>query len=148
MNEPDSVLRLLLEIEGGEHWSESDFRSELAAEGSRCFLWTPASTQTVAGFVLCRVGPDPSDEGLEAWIMNLAVRRRGQGQGKQLWTAFEDWLRSNEPLVRRIGLEVAAANAPAVGLYEASGFQLVGIRKNYYKNSDDARVYSKALRNG
>lgn len=75
----------------------------------------------------------------EGYIGNVAVdsaqRRRGLGralvealleQGRMLGLAF-------------LTLEVRAGNEPARSLYEAMGFQAVGIRKNYYeKPMEDA----------
>ena len=34
--------------------------------------------------------------------------------------------------IKKIFLEVAENNAPAIGLYEKTGFRKIGIRKNYY----------------
>jgi len=145
----DALLARLVEIEGGSAWSESDFRTELASPASRVFLWP--SSVAPEGFVLYRVGPmsdgEPS-EGIqykEAWVMNLAVQPRGQGQGRKLWAAFEAHLQNEEVGVVQIGLEVASRNAAALRLYATAGFRLVGVRKNYYKNSDDAQVHLKRL---
>ena len=43
-----------------------------------------------------------------------------------------------------ITLEVRASNVPAVNLYKKFGFELEGIRKNYYTlPSEDALIYTK-----
>lgn len=138
------AARILFEIEGGDHWSEEEFRSELASAEARLFLWP--SEAAPEGFVLCRLQPSPDSEGLEAWVMNLAVRSRGHGQGRLLWAAFEGWARALDARVERFGLEVASRNVAARRLYEGAGFGLVGTRKNYYKNSDDALIYLKRIR--
>ena len=75
----------------------------------------------------------------EGYIGNVAVdsacRRRGLGralveammaEARRLSLAF-------------LTLEVRAGNVPARGLYEAMGFETVGVRKNYYeKPTEDA----------
>ena len=35
-------------------------------------------------------------------------------------------------------LEVRASNAGAIRLYEQFGFEVAGVRKNYYENGEDA----------
>ena len=40
--------------------------------------------------------------------------------------------------VNAITLEVRESNVPAIALYEKYGFEAVHIRKNYYKNGEDA----------
>ena len=38
--------------------------------------------------------------------------------------------------IKKIFLEVAENNAPAISLYEKTGFDRIGIRKNYYSRKD------------
>lgn len=38
--------------------------------------------------------------------------------------------------LKLITLEVASKNIPAINLYEKFGFEIINIRKNYYKNDD------------
>ena len=151
-------------IDGGRYWTLQDFESELLSEGAQLFAWSrtgasvnsdpaptaPAAVDSAAtkdslaalnwdGFVLYRIVYE------EAWVMNLAVRVKGQGWGKGLLLAFENYLVAHHAQVSEIGLEVAALNVSAWRLYESQSFALVGGRKNYYKNGDDARVYKKLL---
>jgi len=53
----------------------------------------------------------------------------------------------NEKGVRYIYLEVRAGNIPAKKLYEKCGFIPVGIRKNYYEDTEDAIVMMKSFVN-
>ena len=42
-------------------------------------------------------------------------------------------------------LEVNATNIPAQKLYEKFGFKVVGLRKKYYNNKDDAIIMTLSL---
>lgn len=80
----------------------------------------------------------------EAHVLNVcsapAMRRRGVAR-HLLLTLF----REAEALgAEQVFLEVRPSNVNAVGLYEALGFEQVGVRKNYYPASqgrEDALVY-------
>lgn len=80
----------------------------------------------LAGFVLVRFAAD------EAEILTLAVhsRYRGRGYGRML---MDDVVRRlYRERIAGLFLEVDAANAAAVRLYRALGFQVAGERRNYY----------------
>lgn len=47
--------------------------------------------------------------------------------------------------ITSITLEVNCNNLPAKKLYEKSGFEVVGLRKKYYNNIDDAIIMTKQL---
>ncbi len=74
-------------------------------------------------------------------------RWRGQGLARQLLVALMADLKSKN--ITRLHLDVAADNGPAVRLYKAQGFAVVGRRKGYYarKNAEavDALLMSKQL---
>lgn len=48
--------------------------------------------------------------------------------------------------ITSITLEVNCNNLPAKKLYEKSGFEIVGLRKKYYNNIDDAIIMTKELK--
>jgi len=85
----------------------------------------------------------------EAELGNLAVspewRGRGIG-GRLLEFAVE---KARERGTRRIYLEVRMSNEVARSLYEARGFQQIGVRKRYYRSPvEDARVMGLELGGG
>ena len=47
--------------------------------------------------------------------------------------------------ITSITLEVNSNNLPAQKLYEKFGFTVVGLRKKYYNNIDDALIYTRNL---
>ena len=45
-----------------------------------------------------------------------------------------------------ITLEVRESNTPAIKLYEKFDFKNLGVRKNYYKNNENAIIMTKILK--
>ncbi|TYO89195.1 GNAT family N-acetyltransferase [Oceanicella actignis] len=112
-----------------EPWSARAIADLAAAPGG--FLLLDAAQD---GFALGRVAAD------EAELLMLAVapgaRRRGAGRG--LLAAFE--ARAAAMGARTAHLEVAADNAPALGLYRSAGYARAGLRPRYYSRPDGARI--------
>ena len=84
----------------------------------------------VAGFVMLRLLGDDVE------LMTIAVdpKYRGKGVGAALMRAcFEDLLMTPS---KRMILEVAADNPPAIKLYERLGFKKLSERQGYYARPD------------
>lgn len=82
----------------------------------------------------------------EAHITNVAVARRFRqnGWGKSLMLELEKTARTKGAV--RIFLEVRPSNMPALDMYQGLGFQVTGLRKEYYSdNREDALVMTKFL---
>ena len=111
-------------------WPREDFASYLAdTERTPAYVACDARHR-VAGFAMLRLAAD------EAELMTIAVdpKWRGRGIGAALLrAAFEDLLMSS---ARRLFLEVAADNQPALALYRAHGFAEIGRRDGYYPRPD------------
>lgn len=54
-------------------------------------------------------------------------------------------LATHDKDISSITLEVNATNIPAQKLYEKFGFKVVGLRKKYYNNKDDAIIMTLSL---
>ena len=108
-------------------WSEADFASLLAARGT--FAVGDAHT-----FALGRVVLD------EVELLTIATHpdHRRRGLARACLAAFEAEARARG--ARTAHLEVAAANTPAVALYEAAGWAHAGRRKGYYRTPEGARI--------
>ena len=116
-----------------EPWSENSVRGELT---NKLALWLVAVED---GEVVGYVGSQTVLQ--EADMMNIAVAdtHRRRGIAKML---VEELIRQLDAY--QLTLEVRASNAPAISLYEALGFQQVGLRKNYYrKPKEDALILRK-----
>ena len=66
-----------------------------------------------------------------------------------LWKSVDDVhikkMAKSEKNITSITLEVNSNNLAAQKLYEKFGFKVVGLRKKYYNNIDDAIIYTKDL---
>ncbi|MDZ7358895.1 MAG: ribosomal protein S18-alanine N-acetyltransferase [candidate division KSB1 bacterium] len=82
----------------------------------------------------------------ELHISNLAVgpnfRRRKIGETILVVNLTIARIRS----INHVHLEVRRSNFPAIALYQKYGFEIVGVRKNYYQNErEDALLMTKKL---
>lgn len=95
----------------------------------------------IVGYILLRIISD------EAEILSIAVKPsfRGLGIGRSLLDAILEELKSK---VKKCFLEVRKSNRVAIALYENSGFEICGNRKNYYiQPQEDALLMVKDLEN-
>ena len=134
MNE--SHVSAVVELEKqnfSDPWPDIAVRGELT---NKLALWLVAMEN---GEVVGYVGSQTVLQ--EADMMNIAVAdtHRRRGIAKML---VEELIRQLDAY--QLTLEVRASNAPAIALYEALGFQQVGLRKNYYrKPKEDALILRK-----
>lgn len=81
----------------------------------------------------------------EAELLYIHTRSssRGQGIADALWTHSMSTLLQRG--VDKIFLEVRPTNNAAIQFYQSVGFVRTGIRRNYYKDGDDAFIFEYAL---
>ncbi len=111
-------------------WPREDFDSYLSAGDHPAYVAADAK-RNVFGFAMLRT--TAADE---AELLTIVVdpRWRGKKIGAALLDAvFADLLMSP---VKRMFLEVAEDNTPAVTLYRHRGFSDIGTRKGYYPRRD------------
>lgn len=116
----------------GGLWSETQWRTELA-DGRRpgVGVWLgPRLLAMACGWLVV-------DE-LHITLVATDPGQRRQGLGRLALSALlQQGVEAGAVLAT---LEVAAANADAVALYAAQGFQTAGVRRGYYRNGDDALI--------
>jgi [ribosomal protein S18]-alanine N-acetyltransferase len=114
-------------------WAPTEFETLLNSPGVFAVLGSSGEPEAARGFILCRAIAG------EAEILTIAVdpaaRRRGWGAALVEMAAVA----ATEAKAFDLFLEVAADNAAAIGLYKATGFSQVGLRKGYYPHPDGAR---------
>jgi len=84
--------------------------------------------------------------GNEAQINNVAIHPdyQGKGYGELALRYVLEHLRENG--AQLVTLEVRTSNRPAISLYRKLGFQIIGIRKDYYTNPvEDAYLMGLTL---
>ena len=76
----------------------------------------------------------------QAHMTNIALlpEQRHKGQGKAFLEYIIKQMYSKDIL--SISLEVRISNQPAISLYTACGFKIMGTRKNYYNDGEDAYI--------
>ena len=79
-------------------------------------------------------------------LIKIAVhpQYQGKGYGRFLLKELESMLPKE---IDQIILEVRPSNTPAIALYEAAGYERIGMRKNFYQfPKEDANIYQKWLK--
>lgn len=113
-------------------WSESTFRGEIqnAPISQPLVVLQRPEERVVAYIVYWLIGEDVQ-------INNIAVHpeARGRGVGEALLRHVIDKVR--EQGATFISLEVRMSNSAALALYRKLGFDVLGVRKNYYTNPDE-----------
>ncbi len=120
-----------------DKWSESQMLS--AFNGGRFFAIGKYFDNVLVGVICCSVAIDECD--LELVYVSDSVRRQGVARSlveKAIATLIEKD-------VKRVFLEVRESNVPAISLYKSTGFSQISIRKNYYKDGENAVVMKKEL---
>ncbi len=80
----------------------------------------------------------------EAYITNIAVfdKHRKKGIGRSLLLSAVDGAKSRS--CEFVTLEVRESNKSAITLYESEGFEIAGIRKNFYTDPiENGVIYTK-----
>ncbi len=126
-----AVTALEASVFGVDAWSKASVAEELT--GPRRRAWV-ASDDEVLGYAASSSAGDVVD------LQRVAVApaHRGRGIASILVGTLLDAARSDG--ADRVLLEVAADNAPALGLYARHGFAEIDRRPAYYRDGRDALV--------
>ena len=128
----------ILNSDFDDFWNYSVFKSELENKNSKYIV--ARIDNEIVGFAGIWIAID------EAHITNIVTKKsyRKQGIGKVL---LENLITlSNSLNLNSITLEVRESNIPAIKLYEKFDFKNLGIRKNYYENTENAIIMTKMLK--
>jgi [ribosomal protein S18]-alanine N-acetyltransferase len=135
----DAVVALERSTVEAPHWGSAEYAAIVASGdgGVRRCLFAAEVDGRLIGFAVGKVigaGAEGSAE-LESVAVDVAARRLGVGRA--LCRAVVEWCRDVGAGV--VELEVRAASAGAIALYEGLGFAVVGRRRGYYRDpADDA----------
>ena len=128
----------ILQSDFDDFWNVTTLKSELLNPNSKYIV--AKFNNTIVGFAGIWKSVD------EVHITNIVVNKnfRKQNIGSLMLSKLIG-LAKLEPNISSITLEVNSNNIAAIKLYEKFGFNVVGLRKNYYNNIDDAIIYTKCL---
>ena len=131
-----AVTALEAAVFGADAWSEVSVTEELT--GPRRRAWV-ASDDGLVGYAVSSYAGDVVD------LQRVAVdpAHRGRGVATTLVRTLLDAARADG--ADRVLLEVAADNAPALGLYARHGFAEIDRRPAYYRDGRDALVLQLSL---
>lgn len=129
-----SVFGILSSEKNGA-WTYEQLEHSLRLENVFCYV--AKNDDKVLGFVLIEETPYDFD------ILEIVVDQelRGRGIGTMLMKRVLDYAKLTHK--EKATLEVASDNKSAIMFYEKFGFSQIGMRKNYYKNGNDALVFQK-----
>ncbi len=128
------VMAIEAEAFGEDAWSQDSFRQGI--EQSIGHYVAAVQGDELLGYM----GFSCIFEDIELLTVAVAKAARRSGVGRQMMAYLLDYAKRHN--VERILLEVRASNNAAMGLYEAFGFEKIGVRKGYYrKPKEDALLY-------
>ncbi|MBI3554292.1 MAG: ribosomal protein S18-alanine N-acetyltransferase [Elusimicrobia bacterium] len=134
-------LEAVLAIERGwdttPGWTRAHFDSELSNPRSR-FVVAQVSGAVQGYAVFWTVPP-------EAQILDLAVSRASARKGIGRFLLGEVLALAKRAGLKKATLEVRSDNAPALSLYRAAGFAVVGVRPKFYNGVSDAVLMDRDL---
>ncbi len=134
LNEIKDVL--LLDFD--DFWSVSILETELINPNSKYIM--AKINNKIVGFAGIWKAVD------DVHITNIVTAKkfRRQNIGSVLLTNLIQ-MAKEEKGITSITLEVNSTNIPAQRLYEKFGFKVVGLRKKYYNNTEDAIIMTREL---
>ena len=112
-------------------WSEAAFAAAL--EDEKAVTLAAFGGEILCGFITGVYLLDTA----EIYSIAVSAEYRGNGVGKRL---LEEFFSALPDEVQAVNLEVRESNIPAIKLYEKTGFQSVGLRKNFYRDPRENAV--------
>ena len=142
MTAADVPAVAIIEQSAPDPWYARQIAEELESDFARCLVLcgNTAGAERILGF--CTVQEAAGEATLNA--ITVAPEARGRGCGEFLLRALLERLAAAGDT--EVFLEVRTQNAPAITLYEKTGFVRTGLRKRFYTDPlDDAITMKKEL---
>lgn len=121
-----------------DFWNINVFKSELLNPNSKYII------AKIGNQIVGYAGIWKSVDDVHITNIVTAKKFRRQNIGSILLLNLIEMAES-ENGISSITLEVNSNNIPAQKLYKKFGFKVVGLRKKYYKNTDDAIIMTKEI---
>jgi len=117
---------------GDDPWSARSFREELTAGHFYLAARDSAEGGRLIGYAGIALVAGPPDVEAEIHTIGVHPDKQGRGVGRRLLAGLLSYA---DELGAAVFLEVRTDNEPAMELYHSTGFQRLGIRRNYYRPS-------------
>lgn len=144
MDQPPLLLRAASEADGPllealAREADLNFLAQRDLARSDGLAIVAAIGSTVVGFIAGQIIVD------EAEVLDLvtAFRFRRRGVARRLLADLVEQAQARG--VTRVLLEVRRSNLAAIALYESAGFVQVGERLRYYRDGEDALLFTSSL---
>ncbi len=122
-----ALQKIEKECFGRDAWTINNLRGEFESNFSH--FWAEERDGQIVGYVCVRIMYE------EAQVCNIAVLPQycRQGIATELLQNMLGFVVEN--CCKRCELEVNVQNIPAIELYKKNGFEVAGIRKNFYRRT-------------
>ncbi len=134
-----SEIEDVLFLEFDDFWNVATFKSELTNPNSKYIV------AKINGKIVGFAGIWKAVDDVHITNIVTAKKFRKQNIGSILLSNLIKMARA-ENEISSITLEVNVNNIPAKKLYEKFNFEVVGLRKKYYNNKDDAIIMTLNLK--
>ena len=133
------IIKENLQRDFDEFWNENILREELLCQ-DRKYIVVKESNE-ILGFAGIWISPTDVE------LMNIVIKKdkRNKGIGKKILDEIINLAKSTN--LEYLTLEVNEKNVIACKLYKNAGFNVIGIRKKYYNNTDNAIIMKLDLKN-
>lgn len=124
-----------------EPYSEADLKHEFT-DNPVNKIFVAIDENQVVGFIDFLITFNSST------IMQIAVKKEYRRQGiatKLLEKMFQSFPRENDDIVEFSTLEVRESNIAAQELYKSCGYEVITVKKHYYKDGENAVYMLKRL---
>ncbi|MCD7894702.1 MAG: ribosomal protein S18-alanine N-acetyltransferase [Erysipelotrichaceae bacterium] len=138
LNDLKHIVELENQLFLDDGWSEDDFLYEIN-ENDFSFNYVLEEDGQIVGYVGLWLIYE------QAQITTIGVNKAYQKKGYASYMMEKMIEISQFHGCSNISLEVRVSNIPAISLYQKYGFEMVTIRKDYYRNHEDAYLMVKKL---
>lgn len=127
LSDYNNIKEILL-LHFDNFWNKAILKEELINPNSKYIIAKIGNE--IVGFAGIKIILDEAD------IMNIVTKKSFRNKGIGSFLLKNLITISKNSKVKSINLEVNEENLSAIHLYEKNGFEIIGTRKNYYKNKN------------
>ena len=131
LDDLNQIYLIEKDVFSNEHWTLAMVESELK-NFLRTTTWIIEESTVILGYCMLRIVCN------EANIINMAIKSSRQREG--LGSLLLGYVLNQLPINSSAFLEVKEGNLTAINLYKKLGFNVINLRKNYYKDGRTALI--------